>query len=75
MIFPSDLLAIMPGNKQAAAVKILEQDPRPAYDTDETRAYGVTFSGFDIRFKVHGDVLTVFEVVDIEAADGYKRVK
>ena len=54
---------------------ILEQDPRPAYDTDESRAYGVTFSGFDIRFKVHGDVLTVFEVVDIEAAGGYKKVK
>ena len=75
VIFPSDLLAIMPENKQTAAVKILEQDPRPAYDTDETRAYGVTFSGFDIRFKVHGDVLTVFEVVDIEAAGGYKKVK
>ena len=39
----------MPENKQTAAVKILEQDPRPAYDTDESRAYGVTFSGFDIR--------------------------
>ena len=75
VIFPSDLLAIMPENKQTAAVKILEQDPRPAYDTDESRAYGVTFSGFDIRFKVHGDVLTVFEVVDIEAAGGYKKVK
>lgn len=43
MIFPSDLLAIMTENKQTAAVKILEQDPRPAYDTDESRAYGVTF--------------------------------
>ena len=75
VIFPSDLLAIMPENKQTAAVKILEQDPRPAYDTDESRAYGVTFSGFDIRFKMHGDVLTVFEVVDIEAAGGYKKVK
>lgn len=75
VIFPSDLLAIMPENKQTAAVKILEQDPRPAYDTDETRAYGVTFSGFDIRFKVQGDVLTVFEVVDIASAGGYKKVK
>ena len=75
VIFPSDLLAIMSENKQAAAVKILEQDPRPAYDTDEKRAYGVTFAGYDIRFKVQGDVLTVFEVVDIEAAGGYKKVK
>ena len=64
VIFPSDLLAIMSENKQAAAVKILEQDPRPAYDTDEKRAYGVTFAGYDIRFKVQGDVLTVFEVVE-----------
>ena len=65
----------MPENKQAAAVKILEQDPRPAYDTDETRAYGVTFAGYDIRFKVQGDVLTVFEVVDLDLAGGYKKVK
>ena len=65
----------MPESKQAAAVKILEQDPRPAYDTDETRAYGVTFAGYDIRFKVHGDVLTVFEVVDIGTVNNYHKVK
>lgn len=75
VIFPADLLAQMPENKQAAAVKILEQDPRPAYDTDETRAYGVTFAGFDIRFRVKEDVLAVFEVVDISQADDYRKVK
>lgn len=75
VIFPSELLAAMPENKQAAAIKILEQDPRPAYDSDETRAYGVTFANFDIRFKVSGDVLTVFEVVDLNSSDNYRKVK
>ena len=75
VIFPQELLSIMPEDKRMAAVKVLEQDPRPAYDTDETRAYGVTFAGYDIRFKVKADVLTVFEVVDLRTERDYRKVK
>lgn len=59
--FPPHLLERLPKQKQEAIIKVLAQDPRPAYDTDEEQIYGVEFAGFDIRFKVHGNVLTVQE--------------
>ena len=43
-------------------IYVLKQDPRPAYQRDETRRYGVDFAGFDVRFHVKGQVLTVCEL-------------
>lgn len=62
VVFPEDLLAIIPKEKQAAIIKVLEQDPRPQYQEDPDRRYGVAFTGFDVRFKVKDDVLTVVEI-------------
>lgn len=61
--FPKELLSYYPEEKRRAVVGILRQDPRPAYDSDETRVYGVEFAGFDVRFTVAGDLLTVKELV------------
>ena len=61
--FPEELLRYYPEEKRLAIVAVLKQDPRPAYDTDETRVYGVEFAGYDVRFTVKGDLLTVKEVV------------
>ncbi len=60
--FPEELLRQIPKEKQAAIVKVLEQDPRPAYHKDAERKYGVAFAGFDVRFYVKEGRLTVFEV-------------
>ena len=60
--FPAPLLEKLPQNKQEAAVAVLSHDPRPSYQHKPGRIYGLTFSGFDIRFTVVGDVLTVTEV-------------
>ena len=60
--FPSPLLEILPEDKRQAAVGVLSHDPRPSYQRKPDRVYGLTFAGFDIRFKVNGDVLTVIEV-------------
>lgn len=62
VIVPDSLLATLPPEKQAAAIAILSEDPRPHYQKDPNREYGVPFAGYDIRFKVDGDTLTVFEV-------------
>lgn len=62
VVFPEDLLAIIPKEKQAAIIKVLEQDPRPQYQEDPDRKYGVAFAGFDVRFKVKDDILTVVEI-------------
>lgn len=61
--FPEELLQKIPEEKQPAILGVLRQDPRPAYDTDETRVYGVEFSGFDVRFCVAGTDLQVKEVI------------
>ncbi len=60
--FPQVLLDKLPSNKQAAAVAVLTHDPRPSYQRKPDRIYGLTFAGFDIRFKVCNDILTVEEV-------------
>lgn len=62
VVFPETLLERLPENKRLAAIRVLEQDPRPAYHDDDRR-YGVSFAGFDIRFHVADGVLTVCEVV------------
>ena len=61
--FPEQLLHQLPAEKQEAAVQILSQDPRPHYQEDPERRYGVSFAGFDIRFQVEGNCLHVCEVV------------
>lgn len=54
--------AAIPEEKRAALTGILANDPRPRYQRDPGRVYGLAFAGADIRFKVDGDVLTVVEV-------------
>ena len=63
VIFPENLLEIIPFEKQKAVMQILAFDPRPSYQEDEERIYGLEFAGFDIRFRVAGKVLKVVEVV------------
>ena len=60
--FPEKLLDEIPPDRRAALKGVLAQDPRPSYQNDPDRSYGLTFAGFDVRFRVNGDVLTVFEV-------------
>ncbi len=43
---------------------LLAQDPRPSYQKDENRIYGVSFSNQNIKFCVKGEELTVVEVED-----------
>ena len=60
--FPEQLLAQLPPNKRDAAVEVLRHDPRPSYQRNPDRVYGLPFAGSDIRFRVKEDVLTVVEI-------------
>ena len=60
--FPAALLERLPEDKREAAVGVLSHDPRPSYQRKPGRIYGLTFAGFDIRFTVENDTLTVCEV-------------
>ena len=60
--FPDDLLNLLPKDKQDAALEVLSHDPRPSYQADSDRIYGLSFAGFDIRFQVESETLYVKEV-------------
>ena len=60
--FPEELLCMYPEEKRSAILGVLEQDPRPTYFQDPERVYGVSFAGYDVKFQVDGDVLTVCDV-------------
>ena len=60
--FPAALLEKLPEEKRDAAIEVLSHDPRPSYQRKPDRIYGLTFAGFDIRFQVQDDILTVVEI-------------
>ena len=60
--FPEPLLQLLPEEKRSAAMGVLSHDPRPSYQRKPDRIYGLHFAGFDIRFTVKDDQLTVVEV-------------
>ena len=63
--FPEEQLSKLPADKQEAAKAVLSHDPRPSYQRKPDRIYGLTFAGYDIRFQVKEDVLTVVEVTSV----------
>ncbi|MFW1752914.1 tRNA (N6-threonylcarbamoyladenosine(37)-N6)-methyltransferase TrmO [Acinetobacter wanghuae] len=54
------------GKLKAQNVNELEQvlslDPRPAYQNDEERVYGMKFAGLDVRFQVSGDNIKIINL-------------
>lgn len=62
--FPAELLYFIPQEKQKALLQVLALDPRPSYQDDEERVYGLEFAGWDVRFRVKGRVINVMEVVE-----------
>ena len=63
--FPKQWLRLIPEELREALLGVLAQDPRPAYQNDPERIYGLEFGGFNIRFTVRGTVLYVCEVVPL----------
>lgn len=60
---PAELLAAVPENSRAALLAVLAQDPRPQYQNDPARIYGMAFAGLEVRFRVEGKRLTVVEIL------------
>ena len=60
--FPDDLLQIIPEGKRDALIGVLSHDPRPSYQSDPDRIYGLDFAGYNIRFTVKENILTVCQV-------------
>ena len=58
--------SLVPPNRLEALTGVLAQDPRPSYQHDPKRVYGLGFAGLDVRFTVDGERLTVVEIVKEE---------
>lgn len=58
----SALIQQIPVEKRDALIGVLSHDPRPSYQKDADRIYGLEFSGFNIRFFVKNKVLTVIQI-------------
>lgn len=61
--FPDELLNLVPEQNHQELLDILSHDPRPQYQRDPERIYGLTYLNYDIRFRIDGQTLTVVEVV------------
>ena len=59
VIIPENLLLKLPEEQRQCVRKILAQDPRPSYQNDPDRRYGMEYAGYEIRFQVAEDTLTV----------------
>ncbi len=57
-----ELLSLVSENKRKSLIKLLEQDPRPQYQEDPEREYGMCFAELEVFFKVLGDTLTVTNI-------------
>ena len=62
--FPQELLERIPGESREALIAVLADDPRPAYQNDPERSYGMPFGEKDIHFRVEGDILRVYNVTE-----------
>ena len=64
---PGSDAAAFPEQKKAALIELLSEDPRPAYQRSADRIYGIRFAGFEIKFQVQGDHLTVVAILPLQA--------
>ena len=59
---PPEVAALWDNQQRGTLTDLLALDPRPHYHDDPQRVYGMTFGGYDVRFRVADGVLTVVEV-------------
>lgn len=66
--FPPALLAQIPASQREALLGVLAHDPRPSYQHDPERIYGLSFGGYNVRFRVDGKLLTVCQLEPFPAS-------
>ena len=58
----AELLARVDEGKRDALLGVLAHDPRPRYQDDPERVYGMAFGGYEVKFRVADGVLTVTDI-------------
>ena len=66
VVFPDELLSRIDEKKREALHGVLAGDPRPSYQSDPERVYGVRYAQYNVKFTVDEGVLTVVDVLTQE---------
>ncbi|MEG0830080.1 MAG: tRNA (N6-threonylcarbamoyladenosine(37)-N6)-methyltransferase TrmO [Anaerovoracaceae bacterium] len=59
---PDKWIPLIPEEKREGLMEVLAQDPRPSYQNDKNRIYGLSFAGLNIKFTVEDDQLLVCQI-------------
>lgn len=62
VVIPEELLCKIPENQRESIIAVLAHNPRPQYQDNPERVYGLAFANMEIKFKVNGMRLTVLSV-------------
>ena len=57
-----DILSMMKESERGEITDILKGDPRPPYQDDEERVYGLSYKNYEIKFRVKDKTLKVTEI-------------
>lgn len=60
--FPEELLQKVPEKQRTSLINVLAHDPRPQYQDDPERIYGMAFGTLEVKFKVEGFRLAVLQI-------------
>ncbi len=60
--FPEALLQQVHEKQRESLIEVLAHDPRPQYQDDPHRVYGMEFGGMEVKFKVKGMLLSVVSI-------------
>ena len=61
--FPAPLLEMIAPDDRDALLALLAGDPRPSYQDDPERVYGMPYAAYDVQFTVADGRLTVCDVL------------
>lgn len=74
VIFPEELLELVPAKKREALLGVLRQDPRAAYQKQPDYIYGMAFANLDVRFVMQDGKLVV-KGVENRMEENYENIK
>lgn len=60
--FGKGTVGVLSEDEQDLICDILADDPRPSYQNDPDRIYGMDYADISIKFKVNGNDLTIIEI-------------
>lgn len=62
VVFPSEFKELVDPKTAESLTGVLSADPRPSYQHDPLREYGMVYAGYEVKFKVDGEILTVTDI-------------